>query len=865
MNDLPDPPQACQRCFMAARDVDELLLLAQVAERTNSAVLVADTQRYATWVNAAFTRMTGYTIEDLAGRRPEALLTSDRTDQAVLERLRLALEALRPIRVEALACAKGGREFWADVDVQPLFDAEGAHTGFLGILTDVTEQVNMRSAVAHSEERLRLALTGAGIGTWDWNVATGEVWFDERWCSMLGYRIDEIEPHVSSWERLVHPSDLARAMQAIQAHFAGATAVYECDHRLKSKSGAWVWIHDVGRVLERDASGAPLRMSGVHIDVSATKSIEAERTFAAELHRTISSIQQRFIEAQHSRDVFDGVLGDVLSLAGGQCGFIGESEARSDGTPFLRTHAVRGFAWNGELGGFRETTPAKRPVFSGMQGQVESALRSGKTVLSPATHEDRAPHMVVPLSSAGVCIGAIGIADLDAGYDATAASRLQPAFDAIGQILGAWRDAQARSLVEAKLRESEERHRLIVDTALDAVVSMDARGVITAWNRQAETMFGWSAQEAVGRPLAETIIPYGKRDAHRLGLANYLSQRFGPLLNSRLETVALRRGGEEFPVELSIAPLHRAGTVSFTAFLRDITERRAAQLELRRHRDHLEELVLEQTQSLREALERAEVADRTKGEFLANMSHELRTPMHAILSFARRGESKSHEAAQEKLERYFEAIRVSGSRLLLLLNDLLDLSKLESGRMRFEMRRHDLRAIVESAIDEFRALALERRVTLSLAPTSADTRVPCDEVRMLQVVRNLLSNAIKFSPLESAIRLEFAEASLSTADGGARAALALHVTDEGCGIPDAERAAIFEKFVQSSQTTSGAGGTGLGLAICREIVNAHQGTIEAVNNPGRGATFTLLLPRERAPQPGPALPAPPATTDEVRT
>lgn len=231
------------------------------------------------------------------------------------------------------------------------------------------------------------------------------------------------------------------------------------------------------------------------------------------------------------------------------------------------------------------------------------------------------------------------------------------------------------------------------------------------------------------------------------------------------------------------------------------------------------------------ARDQAEAANQAKAVFLANISHELRTPLHGILSFARFGQKDTAEREGE-LHEYFDQISQCGETLLALLNDLLDLSRLEAGRMQLDRTEVDLTVIAFRAEQELGLWMEERQVGLKIqAPEAA----PCrgDAVRLLQVFRNLLSNATKFSPAGSAVRLEIEVLADATR---------IAVRDQGIGIPPDELESVFDRFVQSSTTKSGAGGTGLGLSICREIMKAHGGRIWAENNEGSGATFWLELP-----------------------
>jgi PAS domain S-box-containing protein len=373
-------------------------------------------------------------------------------------------------------------------------------------------------------------------------------------------------------------------------------------------------------------------------------------------------------------------------------------------------------------------------------------------------------------------------------------------------------NATIEEKVRARTRQlhvSRARSAAILESALDAILTVDAQGRVTQFNPAAEQIFGFSRAEARQQARGELLLP-----ALRLPPPG---QAGGPPLGQRFETVGRRKDGIEFPVEMIVVLLHIEGEALYTAYVHDITERRQANAELL------------------QAKEAAEAASRAKSEFLANVSHEVRTPLNGILGMTELALQTDLDAEQRD---YLGLVRSSADALLQVINDLLDSAKIEAGKMHLDPIDFDVRALADETLRPLalRAEAKGLALTYHVRPNVPELLVG-DPLRLRQVLDNLVGNAVKFTEAGSvAVQIE------ATAFAQSEVGLHVSVRDTGIGIPADKHALIFSPFAQADgSTTRRFGGTGLGLSISARLVDLMSGHIWLESEPGQGSTFHFTV------------------------
>ncbi|MCC6346436.1 MAG: response regulator [Nitrospirales bacterium] len=374
--------------------------------------------------------------------------------------------------------------------------------------------------------------------------------------------------------------------------------------------------------------------------------------------------------------------------------------------------------------------------------------------------------------------------------------------------------------------ESDVKIRAIVDTAVDGIITIDDRGIIESVNKAAERLFGYSAGELIGQKV-NILMPEPYRSEHDTYLSNYLRTGIKKIIGIGREVKGRRKDGTIFPIYLAVSEIPLGYRRMFAGITRDISD------------------VKKTEEELRGAKEAAEVANRAKSDFLAAMSHEIRTPLNAVIGMA---DLLWDTNLTPEQRHYVQIFRSSGEALLVLINDILDLSKIEAGRLDLEHTAFNLREIIENTC-EIMAVKAHRKgleLTCRLDPAMPVGLIG-DSLRLRQIIMNLVGNAIKFTDageVDLEVRQGAPEEALKRAPAGEESVeLFFSVRDTGIGIPESKLDTIFEKFIQAdSSITRRYGGTGLGLTVSRKLIGMMGGSIGVRSVPGKGSTFSFTIP-----------------------
>jgi PAS domain S-box-containing protein len=577
-----------------------------------------------------------------------------------------------------------------------------------------------------------------------------------------------------------------------------------------------------------------------------------------DLGAIISRVQSRFIRAASTTEVFDPLLTDLLDCTDSDYGFIANVlEDPGDGHRFLRIVVLTDVSWDDATRASYQShrSGARMMEFHNLRTLFGAAVTTGEPVIAndpdhdarrgglPGEHPPMKSFLGVPLFHGGEMVGMVGLANRPGGYDHSLVEFLEPLFASVAAIIGAVRMDQARRAAEQALRESEERLRTTFEMAAVGIAHITPDGHFARANQQLCDIFGYPCPQLLRLRVQDLTLPEdfeANRDYARRLLR-------GEPPGRSLEKRYRRGDGHLIWVSYRAALVRDASGAPayFIAVVEDITERK-------------------RTEAALLAAQAAERANAAKTEFLSRMSHELRTPLNAVLGFSQLLQMDGSHPLTADQKAKLQHIEDAGAHLLAMINDVLDLSRIESGGLTLAPETVSLSALVQESFALVANSARDAAVELHVEPPPADAprgdRTRADHLRVRQVLVNLLSNAIKYNRRHGSVTVRWGAAP----EGDA---VQLQVSDTGHGLTPEQQAHLFEPFNRLGAERSRIEGTGIGLVVTQRLVQLMGGSLSVESQAGIGSRFTVTLPaasdangdaRATPPRPvaGPAGPGP---------
>jgi PAS domain S-box-containing protein len=779
----------------ALRDSEARLKLALAA--ANQGLYDLDVRSGEAIVSPEYASMLGYdpeTFRETSAAWIERLHPDDREPVGQVYHDYLAGRAPE-YRVEfRQRCADGAWKWILSLGRVVARDEAGQPLRMLGTHTDIDERRRMESSLQISEERLSLALEATQLGLYDVRVQTGEVIVNAEYARMLGHDPEQFRESAADWIARLHPDDREAASRAYLDYVAGRIPNYRTEFRLGTATGDWRWILSRGKVVAWDAQGRALRMLGTHADITERKRTEIDLRESEAFRRAILDSVSAHIAVLDKDGQIVAVNAPWRRFALENGGSPGYPAARTDvGSNYLEVcRASSGHCCEG--------------AEAACQG-IQAVLDGSQASFS----------LEYPCSSPGQ----------ERWF-------LMTATPLGGEVPGAvvsHHDISARKAAEQQLGKLAQA----VEQSPESILITDNAIRIEYVNAAFTRTTGYSREEILGQN--PRLLQSGKTPR-----TTYASL-WAALSEGRSwkgEFVNRRKDGSEFHEFAIISPLRQAdGRIShYVAVKEDITEKKRMAAELDAHRHHLEAEVASRTAELDEARRAAEAASAAKSAFLANMSHEIRTPMNAIIGLSHL--LRQEEVTPRQTERLTK-IDSAARHLLSIINDILDLSKIEAGRLHLERTDFSVAGLLDHVRSMVAEQARGKGLTITLEADAVPPWLCGDPTRLRQALLNYAGNAVKFTERGDIILRACLER-----DDGQYLRIRFEVQDSGIGVSPESLPLLFRAFEQADpSTTRKYGGTGLGLAITRKLAELMDGAVGVESEPGRGSLFWFTARLER--------------------
>ncbi|MEX0986562.1 MAG: PAS domain S-box protein [Bacteroidales bacterium] len=685
----------------------------------------------------------------------------------------------------------------------PEFDEEEHIDSVLAIARNITESKKAREAINKSERRLKLAVEATSLGYWDWNLESDKVFYSPIYYKMLGYEPDELPHELETWHILLHDDDMESTLSAVDKVIQNKEESFEIEFRLLCKDGSYKWICSRGRAVDVKEDGKARRLIGTHEDISERRRNEA-------IQKALINISNAVNTTKNLNELYEKIreyLGKIVDTTNCFLALYNE-ESNMLTMPFHRD----------EVDSF-----TKFPVGKTLTGYV---VNIGKAQLIDAEKEKMLTDkgliepvgspciswLGVPLKTDNRIIGVFVVQSYneDIIYTMEDVSILEFVSDQIALAIERKRD-------QDNVRESQEKQRRIFESSPDPIIVVDQKGIMTDYNTSLLAALHITNEPVIG----QNIFHFIDRKNWRIALRSFKKTwEIGYIKN--LEFTLHRADGTTMESEVSTGAIYNneGEPESMMIIFKDISERKEAE------------------RNLREAKEKAEESDRLKTAFLSNMSHEIRTPMNAIVGFSDllNDTNISHEERNE----FIAQINLGADNLMHLIDDIIDISKIEAGQLMVNKDECTLDELVKEQIVMFRE-NMERldkthlNLRLNWKWPSKRLVLYTDPFRLKQIISNLLNNAVKFT------EKGFIELGVEQQESFVR----IYVKDSGIGVESEKHQFIFDRFRQGySSNTKLYGGTGLGLAISKNLVELLGGNIGVTSTPDKGSEFWFTIPVE---------------------